>query len=68
MTQDPTPLMKPAEVAERLNIKPHTLTHWRRQGKGPSYVMLGARTVRYPRPLFDLWFDRLTTGGPDEAQ
>jgi hypothetical protein len=43
-------LANEAEVAKFLNTAQRTLANWRSEGKGPPFVKLGARMVRYPRP------------------
>ena len=40
-------LLTDVQVAELLNMKPHTLRCWRSEGHGPSYIRIGTRTVRY---------------------
>ena len=42
-----TELLKPGEVAERLNVSLQTLWRWRKDGTGPAYLRLGDKTVRY---------------------
>lgn len=47
----PTPgrmLLKPSEAAYVLNISAPLLRVWRRQGVGPRWVRLGAKSIRYP--------------------
>jgi excisionase family DNA binding protein len=41
-----SPLLTPAEVAERFRVSERTLEFWRYQGRGPAFVRLGKR-VRY---------------------
>ena len=36
------------EVAEMLGLKPITVKLWRIQGKGPAWVKVGSKSVRYP--------------------
>lgn len=36
------------EVAEMLNLKPITVKLWRMQGKGPTWIKVGSKSVRYP--------------------
>jgi len=40
-------LMKPQDLADRLGVALITLRKWRQQGKGPRYIKLGHRTIRY---------------------
>jgi len=35
------------EVAEMLGLKPITVKLWRVQGKGPAWVKVGSKSVRY---------------------
>ncbi len=41
-------LLKPAEAAEFLGIRPETLCRWRLRGEGPRWLKNG-RWVRYRR-------------------
>ncbi|MEY8655214.1 helix-turn-helix transcriptional regulator [Brachybacterium paraconglomeratum] len=40
-------LLTPPEAAELLGIAPQTLANWRSMGKGPRFVRVGSRSVRY---------------------
>jgi len=40
-------LMKPAELAERWAISPRTLENWRLANRGPPFLRLDGRRVRY---------------------
>ena len=42
-----SPLLHQNEVAEYLGIEPRTLELWRSQGRGPSFIRLGYRSIRY---------------------
>jgi len=42
-------LLTPREAAEYLRSSVSTLAHWRMNGRGPRYVLLGASTIRYHR-------------------
>lgn len=43
-------MMTPAEVADELRVSRLTLAEWRQEpGRGPDFVRLGYRTVRYER-------------------
>jgi len=51
---DPPPVfLTPSEVASILGIEPETLAKWRSAGKGPSYVKIGGKNVRYTREAID---------------
>ncbi len=41
------PFMRPAELAERLHLKPKTLAEWRARGTGPEHIKTGPRLVLY---------------------
>ncbi len=43
----PKTLVTPAEAAAFLGIPPSTLAQWRSQGRGPAYIKLENRLVRY---------------------
>lgn len=38
--------MTAAEVAQRLNVSQRTLTRMRKEGSGPSYMVVNARAAR----------------------
>ncbi|MDX9788029.1 MAG: helix-turn-helix domain-containing protein [Desulfobacterales bacterium] len=40
-------LLDEKQVAEELRIKVQTLRNWRHLGKGPAYLKLGSRAIRY---------------------
>lgn len=42
-TKDNTPLLTEQELARRWDITTRTLFNWRRDGKGPPFVMVGKR-------------------------
>lgn len=43
-----------AELAERLNVAPGTLSGWRVFGRGPQFIRMG-KLVRYRESDVDLW-------------
>lgn len=46
------------EVADRLKIKPKTLSEWRSKGKGPKFFRVGStRTIRYRESDIKAWLD-----------
>jgi hypothetical protein len=45
----PDELLTAAEAGEILGISPATLANWRWAGKGPHYVRINQRTIRYPK-------------------
>ncbi len=45
-------LWTPQQVASILGVSPRTLKAWRHENRGPRYVVLGERMVRYyPRDV-----------------
>ena len=40
-------LLTTNEVAKRLALSPYTLKVWRMLGKGPKFVKIGGRSIRY---------------------
>nr|PZN17775.1 MAG: hypothetical protein DIU80_23905 [Chloroflexota bacterium] len=48
-------LLTTEDVATLLNVKPRTLKQWRYERRGPRYVSLGRRIVRYRRSDVDEW-------------
>jgi excisionase family DNA binding protein len=55
----PGRLATTTEVADYLQIPPHTLDQWRSQGKGPHYMKVG-RHVRYRWTDVDAWLRKQT--------
>lgn len=51
--------LTPAQVAERLHVKPGTLATWRVQGTGPAYIKVG-RKVLYPLAELEAWESKQT--------
>lgn len=41
------PLLTTKEAAQRLRISRRTLETWRRSGRGPRYIALSRRAIRY---------------------
>jgi predicted DNA-binding transcriptional regulator AlpA len=57
-------LLEPGQVAELLSVTEKRLTEWRYLGRGPDYVKLGHRTVRYRLADVQSWVDsHLATKG-----
>lgn len=57
------------EVAEVLDVTPHTLAQWRAEKRGPSFVKLG-RSVFYRRTDIEEWVNNSVYpagGAPSEA-
>ena len=53
-------LLPPREVAVILGCCENTLSRWRAQATGPSYIKIGGR-IRYPRSLLDQYVEAQTT-------
>lgn len=51
-------LLDTVEVARVLGIHPATLATWRSQGRGPEFLKVGPRKVRYRVRDLDTWLDR----------
>jgi hypothetical protein len=47
-------LLSEAELAEMIDVKPHTLSVWRCEGKGPDFTRLG-KSVFYRRIDVEQW-------------
>ena len=45
-----TALLTEKDAACLLHISIHALRHWRREGRGPQYLRLGRRMIRYRLP------------------
>jgi excisionase family DNA binding protein len=43
----PSPLLTIAEVAELLGVSERTLETWRYRGRGPAFIRVGKKVVRY---------------------
>lgn len=41
------PLLKPKEAATYLKVQPGTLKTWRWSGKGPRFIRVGKKSIRY---------------------
>ncbi len=48
-------LMTTDEAAEFLDIHPATLATWRSEGRGPRYLKVGERNVRYQQEELERW-------------
>ena len=45
------------EAARIIGIAPITLRQWRSHGKGPKYLRIGGKCVRYRRSDIESWLD-----------
>jgi predicted site-specific integrase-resolvase len=50
-------LLRPARVAEILDVAVRTLESWRARGVGPGYVRLPGGRVRYPKAVLLAWIE-----------
>lgn len=48
-------LLTPGELAALLSVSYYTLKDWRKQGRGPSFMKLERRLIRYPRAAVLAW-------------
>lgn len=51
-------LLTEKEAAKLLSLNPGTLRSWRCEGRGPSYVRLGTRAIRYSLTAIQEWVQR----------
>ncbi len=51
-------LLSTIETAQYLGLHPTTLATWRTQGRGPQFVKVGARKVRYRPREIETWLDK----------
>lgn len=49
-----------SEAAEYLGISKKTLQRWRFGSRGPNYVRVAGRLIRYPQAILDAWMDQQT--------
>jgi predicted DNA-binding transcriptional regulator AlpA len=49
----PDNLLTEMEASEVLGLAPQTLSNWRSAGKGPRFVRIGTRTIRYPKSALE---------------
>ena len=53
-------LLTPKEAAEFLGVPEGTLAQWRSQQRGPAYIKLEARLVRYRLDGLEAWLSSRT--------
>ena len=61
-------LLTTKEAAEFLGLHPVTLAAWRVARRGPRYVKLSARAVRYRLRDLELYLDRQAVGATHEME
>lgn len=54
-----------SEAADYLGLSAHTLRTWRSEGKGPRYLQLEGRTIRYTLSELNAYLARQPRGGPE---
>lgn len=67
----PTPLLTEIEAAKYLQLTRRALQAWRCQGKGPKFVKISARAVRYRQDDLEQWVEdrlRSSTSDPGPAR
>lgn len=52
-------LITETEAAKFLNFSISTLRNWRSEGKGPEFIKISQRTVRYRRRELNAWSEKL---------
>lgn len=57
LTTTPDELLTTQRAAERLGVKPQTLYLWRSKDKGPDWVRVGPKLVRYRPADIDRWLE-----------
>lgn len=56
-SQDPNRLLTEREVADRLQMAASSLRNWRTQGRGPKWLALSRRAVRYRAADVEEWLE-----------
>mgnify|MGYP000486459402 CR=1 FL=1 len=64
MTQQ---LLTPDEVTERLQVTTRTVRDMRLEGRGPCYVRVGHKTIRYPEIELEIWIRKNMEEGNDDS-
>ena len=57
---DPLELLDTCQAAARYGLAPDTMLSWRKNGKGPPYIKVGGRTVRYRTVDLEAWLTSQT--------
>ena len=53
-------LLTESEAAEYLGISKKTLQRWRFSRRGPNYVRVAGKLIRYHQVVLDMWMDQQT--------
>jgi predicted DNA-binding transcriptional regulator AlpA len=61
MQQPDRVFMKTPEAAKYLSIPASRLHVWRREGRGPAFVAMGNRDVKYTKAALDAYIEACTT-------
>lgn len=56
-------LLNTEQAGEFLAVSPETLRTWRCRGRGPAYVFISGRSVRYRVEDLKAWADAHLVGG-----
>lgn len=56
-----TELLTIEQVAGRLGVPKQTLATWRYLGRGPAFIKLGPKSVRYAAADVDAWLESQRT-------
>jgi excisionase family DNA binding protein len=59
--------MTTVELAKILGISEQTLRQWRINGKGPPYIKIGQRIIRYDKNEVEAWIERVNPTPPPET-
>lgn len=51
-------MLPPQEAAKILNVAHNTLRFWRHERRGPAFVRIGERLIRYRRVDLEAWVER----------
>ncbi len=65
---DNDPLLLPEDVAKRLGVPVSRLASWRLLEKGPAFVRLGYRTVRYRQSAVEAFITARERDERDERE
>lgn len=61
-------LLGTTETARLLGVHPATLATWRVEGRGPRFVKVGERRVRYRREEIERWIEANTRQSTGEIR
>ena len=59
--------MTQSEAADYLGVSQRTLEKWRHDGKGPGYVKVSRKMIRYVRETLDRFMDSLQVRTLDDG-